>query len=549
MKAKAKSKLSPPGVFHEYEDPWNSLYIDLDALSDNYNWLRSKINKDAVFFPVLKANAYGHGLKETASVLSDLGCRNFAVDSPQEGIILRNSGIEEEILLMNPIPLWMAEQAVRYDLSVSVIHFSILEHLEQAASDLNKKCHVHLNINLGLNRMGIPTRNVPKLARQVNSYPHLILEGIFGQPREPDTALAAMNRLKNIVAELNKMGISVNNAHFANSITFLRHSETRELGVRLGILLYGVMPPEEGDKSINDLPLRPVMSLKTKVVQIQNVKSGSKVGYHAKNKVLRDSLIAVIPLGYYHGLDRKMTQNGFVIVKGKKAPFTGAISMNASMIDITDIPDVRIGEDVTLFGKHGGQMITLNELALRTGTIAAELMMRFGNSIERKYKYKGEGVSTLTIFLKGSQKVDIRYCRTVKDLPSNITFIDIASFLKTNLAPLDDSIDKINSALDYALASSAPGRGFILLAVSGGDILGVLVCVKTDTLDFIPENIIVYTCVHCEHRKKGLGTILVNQALECVEGKIKLHLEKNNPAKEFYKKLGFTLDHIEMRRE
>jgi len=549
MKAKTKSKLSPPGVVQEYEDPWNSLLIDLDTLKDNYNWLRSKINKDAVFFPVLKANAYGHGLKETASVLSDLGCRHFAVDSPQEGIILRNSGIESEILLMNPIPLWMAEQAVRYDLSVSVIHSSILESLEQAASDLNKKCRIHLNMNLGLNRMGIPTRNVTKLAKQVDSYPHLKLEGLFGQPREPGTALEAMDRLNNEVSELGKKGISVPNVHFANSITFLRHPETRELGVRLGILLYGVLPPEEGDKYINDLPLRPVMSLKTKVVQIQSVRSGSKIGYHAREKILRDSLIAVIPLGYYHGLDRKMTQNGFVIIKEKRAPFIGAISMNAAMVDITDIPDVRIGENVTLFGKHDNQMITLNEIASRTGTIAAELMMRFGNSIERKYIYKGEDVSKHIIFLKETQKVEIRYCQTVKDLPSNITFTDIALFLKSHLAPLDDSIDKINSALDYALASSAPGRGFILLAVSGGDILGVLVCVKTDTLDFIPENIIVYTCVHKDHRQKGLGSILVNQAFECVEGKIKLHLEKNNPAREFYKKLGFTLDYIEMRRE
>lgn len=542
-------KLSPPGVVQEYEDPWNSLYIDLDALKDNYNWLKSKISKGAVFFPVLKANAYGHGIKETAIVLSDLGCRNFAVDSPQEGIILRNSGIKEEILLMNPIPLWMAEQAVRYDLSVSVIHPSILEPLEQAASDLNKKCWIHLNINLGLNRMGIPTRNVPKLAREVNSYPHLILKGIFGQPREPGMAMEAMNKLINTAEVLKKMGISINNVHFANSVTFLKHAEARSLGVRLGILLYGVMPPEEAGQSHEDVPLRPVMSLKTKVVQIQRVSSGSKVGYHAKEIVSRDSIIGVIPLGYYHGLDRKMTKNGYVLIRGEKAPFIGAISMNAAMIDVTDIPDIGIGDDAVLFGSDKDQMITLNELASRTGTIAAELMMRFGNSIERKYIYKGEDVSTRVTFQEKNEQIEIRYCQTLKDLPSNFTFSDIALFLKKHLAPFDDPLERINSALDYALASSAPGRGFMLLALSREGIFGVLVCVKTDTLDFIPENIIVYTCVHREHRKKGIGSKLVNQAFKCMEGKVKLHLDKDNPAKNFYNKFGFRLNYIEMRRE
>jgi len=546
---KIKSHLSPPGVIQEYEDPWNSLFIDLDALKSNFEWLKSKFSKDATFFPVLKANAYGHGLKETASVLRNLGCRNFAVDSPQEGIILRNSGIEEEILLMNPIPLWMAEQAVRYDLSVSVIHSSILEPLEQAAANLNKKCRIHLNMNLGLNRMGIPTRIVPKLAQEVRSYPHLILEGLFGQPREPGTAMEGMNKLKNTMEVLKKRGIFIQNVHFANSITFLRFPEARSLGARLGILLYGVMPPEAAGQSHPDVPLKPVMSLKTKVVQIQKVSSGSKVGYHAKEIVSRDSIIGVIPLGYYHGLDRKMTKNGYVVIRGKQAPFTGAISMNAAMIDLTDIPDVKIGDDVALFGKHEDKTITLNDLASRTGTIAAELMMRFGNSIDRKYVYKEEDVSTKIIFPKENQKIDIRYCQTVKDLPPNITFSDIAVFLKTHLAPFDDPIDRINSALDYSLASSAPGRGFILLALSGEEILGVLVCAKTDTLDFIPENIIVYTCVHKEHRKKGLGSELVNQAFKCAEGKVKLHLEKDNPAKEFYKKLGFTLNYLEMRRE
>ena len=509
--------------------------------------MSSHVPHGCSLYAVLKADAYGHGLREAAAVLSDIGCRHFAVESPQEAITLRNSGIEDEILLMNPIPAWMAEQAVRHDLSVSVIHRSILEPLEEAAEALNNRCRIHVNMNLGLNRMGISTRKVPQLAKEVFRYPHLKLEGLFGQPHDAATAMDAMVKLQSTVEKLKKQGINIPQVHFANSITFLRFPEARKLGARLGILLYGVMPPEEANASARKHPLKPVMSLTTRVVQIQHLPKGSRLGYHAREKVARDSVIGVLPLGYYHGLDRKMTKNGSVLIRGQHAFFSGSISMNASMVDITDISGVRIGDEALLFGTQHNRRIELNDLALRTGTIAAELMMRFGGSVSRKYKSTEKDVSTRIDLRELDPRLEIRYIQTVKQLPGDITFADIVEFLQSHMKPFHDSSDKISSALDYALASSAPGKGFLLLVLSGGRILGALVTVRTDTGGFIPENVIVYLCVHKKFRNMGLGSRLIRESLECTEGDIKLHVEKNNPAVSLYKKLGFTSDYLEMR--
>jgi alanine racemase len=137
------TSLSLPQVNRDYEEPWNQLNIDLDALQFNYQKLRSKIPSKSVLYAVLKSDAYGHGLGEVGKLLVQAGCRNFAVETPQEGILLRKQGIESEILLLNPIPLWMAEMAVYYDFSVSVIHQSILQPLEDAALSMDKRCRIH----------------------------------------------------------------------------------------------------------------------------------------------------------------------------------------------------------------------------------------------------------------------------------------------------------------------------------------------------------------------------------------------------------------------
>jgi len=540
--------LSPPSVDKSFEDPWNILKIDLDALRSNYKLLRSKVPEEYPFFAVIKADAYGHGIRQVARVLSETGCTHFAVESPQEAIRIRNQGVKDEILLLNPIPEWMADLSVRHDLSVSVIHPSILEPLEKAAKEMDKMCSVHLNVNVGLNRLGIAPTKLVSVAEKVAARPHLKLESIFGQPRTPETALDAFRKLKQTYESLKGQNLHPDYYHFANSTTFLSHPETRKEGVRLGILLYGVLPMEqyrEGDSSIDVMP---VMRLTTEVVQIRNLPKGSRIGYHSQKKTQREKKIGIIPVGYYHGLKRRMTQNAYVLIRGKRAYFESGISMNSSTIDLTQIPEAKIGDKVTLIGTQGDEEISVNDLAESSGTIGAEIMMNFGKSIIRTYKLSDQ-THQVKVKLKQEKSGDIviRYSRTIKELPDWINYSEIADFLKDNLRTQEKTEMRIHKTLDYALSSNPRGTGFVILATRKERILGAVVCVQTDTAGFIPENIIAHLCVHKDYRNKGLGTRLVKEAIACSEGPMKAHVQKNNPAAGFLKKFGFKQNYLEMR--
>ncbi len=547
MKKQKKNRLSPPSIPKAWEDPWNKLCIDLEAVKYNYQYLKSQLPSGAVFYAVLKSDAYGHDLKEIGKVLSDSGCRHFAVESPQEGIRLRNEGISGEILLMNPIPVWMAELSVRHDLSVSVIHESILQALEDAAQLMGKTCRIHLNVNVGLNRMGASPTKALKMAGTAATKPHIELQGLFGQPRDAASTQESFGQLKHIYSELKSKGMAPKYLHFANSTTFLAQPETVADGVRLGILLYGVLPPEQYRAGTEAHPLKPVMSLKTEIVQIRELPAGSKIGYHSKEKTRKDLVIGTIPIGYNHGLDRKIMNGGYVLVRGQKAPFIGAISMNSSTIDITAIRHVTLGEEVIVIGRQGKGEISINELAATTNTIAAELMMRFGTSIARNFQISEKDVNSEIII--GQEKTDdihIRYFQTENELPEWLNVYDIVHFLQTNLSPIDDPENEIYSAIDYALSVHPDGQGFILLATTGEKLLGVTVCIQFDKADTNPENLIVYVCVHQKFRRKGLGSRLIREAIDCVDGAVKVQVEKTNPAIGLLKKIGFTNDYMEM---
>jgi alanine racemase len=501
----------------------------------------------AVFYAVLKANAYGHGLREIALTLAQAGCRHFAVESPQEGIRLRNQGITSEIILMNPVPLWMAEICVQHDLSVSVIHPSILLPLEEAARSMNKFCRIHLNVNVGLHRMGIARSRLLNVAREAADMPHLILQGIFGQPRTPESAPEAHRLLKESHRQLIKQGITLRSMHFANSAAFLSYPETAAEGARLGILLYGVLPIEIFKKASPPISLKPAMGLDTELVQIRDLPKGSRIGYHSHKKTKKNMKVGVIPLGYYHGLDRKLTHGGYVLLHERKVFFVGSISMNAAAIDITGIPGAKIGDRVTIIGKQGDQAISINQLAIQSETIAAELMMRLGGNLVRAYTLS-EGAPSSGLHLDhGDTGASILYLRSAKSLPDWLNISDIIEFIRQQMGSYSESENTIGYAIGYALSAVRPGKGFILLCVSEQRIIGVSVCIQTETYGFIPKNILLYLCVHPEFRGKGLGKGLLQDTLAAAGGDLKAHIQPGNPAAGFFKKMGFEKKFMEYR--
>jgi len=544
-----KATLSSPIERKEREDPWNQLVIDLDAVQSNYRYLRSRLPKDCTLYAVLKSDAYGHGIIEVGNALTEAGCQHFAVDSPQEGIQLRKQGVTGEILLLNPIPEWISETAVFHDLSVSIIHPSILQPLETAAEEMDKTCKIHLNVNVGLNRLGISPSKLLKIAREAFSKPHLQVEGLYAQPRDPGNAKESFRKICKLYEKMQSEGVAPKRLHFANSTTFLAHPEMSAGGVRLGILLYGVLPPEQFASRINPLPIKPAMTLNSRIIQMRVLPKGSKIGYRANQKIVRDTVIATIPIGYAHGLDRKLVKSSGVLIKGQRAPFIGAISMNNATVDVTNILVVEIGDLVTVVGKQGKSEISINELAAVSGTISAELMMRFGRGVARHYKSKYEHkISKVCVQLgKSADDIYIQYIQTEKELPEWINIHKIIDFLCTYLPPFDERISTIRSAIDFALSTDYDGNGFVLIATANRKILGVVVSIRNKTMGFIPENVLVYVCVHRDYRNMGLGSRLVREAIKYVDGDVKIHVKKQNPAVKLYRQLGFEDDYLEMR--
>ncbi|TFH46860.1 MAG: hypothetical protein E4G94_01455 [ANME-2 cluster archaeon] len=198
----------------EWEEPCNQLIIDLNAIQSNYQYLKSKLPVDCVFYAVLKTDAYGHGIIEVSNALARVGCQHFAVDTPHEGIQLRKQGFAGEILLLNPIPGWMAETAVYHDLSVSVIHPSILDSLEKAAQNLEKKVKIHVAVNVGLNRLGISSSGLMEIVNKISSTPSLKFEGLYGQARDHTSAKQSYEQLCSLYRKLKSTGVVPKHLHF-----------------------------------------------------------------------------------------------------------------------------------------------------------------------------------------------------------------------------------------------------------------------------------------------------------------------------------------------
>ena len=544
--------MAPKYNYKEYlqghrSDPWNVLSIDLDAIASNYRYLDTNVPDESTLYAVLKSDAYGHGIKEVGTCLADQGCRHFAVETPQEGVLLRHACIQGEILIMNPIPDWMTELVVSYDLSPSVIHPSILEPLNKAAVDHGHICKVHLNLNVGLHRMGIAPSKITQVVHQLADCSHLEFTGLYGQPRDPDSIPVAFDMLISVRDKLIKDGLEPQQVHFANSITYLTHPETAELGLRIGILLYGILPPEQAKKIDDYEQFKPAMKLTSKIVQIRHLNKGSLIGYRTRTRTKRDSVIATIPIGYAHGLDRRMAKEGLVLIQGRPAPYIGPISMNAATVDVTDIPDPQIGMPVIVVGKADRFMLNLNRQARQAGTIAADLMTRFGTGVDRDFKYRMNQQSISTkIELKDKIIACIYTVRNEEELPHQLTVQDIIDFLLKNMIPYGDDQDTYHSAISHALALHQSG-GFLIITQLGSELTGVLVCVRTNTSGFIPENIAVYICSHKEYREKGIAKKMVELALETCKGPMKLHADFENPAIRLYENLGFTQNYIEMR--
>jgi len=350
--------------------------IDLDAIAGNVRRLRQIVTPQAQILAVLKADAYGHGASKVARVALNNGATWLGVACLGEALTLREQGIEAPILVLGFTPAWQARQVVQNNISATVFSTPVAEALSQAARDLGRPARVHIKVDTGMGRLGLLPEEVLPFMREIARLPALEIEGIFSHLAAADEEDLTYThwqiaRFEEVLRTLEGEGLRPPLAHIANSAAALRLREAHYDMVRIGIALYGLSP-----SACVPLPegFRPALSFKCQVAQVKSLPEGSFVGYGRTFRTSRPSRIAVIPVGYADGFRRAPRHWGEVLVRGRRAPLVGRVSMDQATIDVTDIPDVRQGDEVVLIGEQGGERITVEEVAERLGTIHYEVI-------------------------------------------------------------------------------------------------------------------------------------------------------------------------------
>lgn len=371
--------------------------VDLDALVHNYRSAQ-KAAGDAKTLAVLKANAYGHGAVEAARALSAAGADYFAVAAPCEAVELREAGIGEPIILLGIAP--DSDIAQLAELNIELACPSV-DHARKFAALAGKTVRVHIQLDTGMSRLGFDTVSGPAQAAEqiaeAASLSGLEIAGMFTHFCVSDTREEDEYTLRQFALfcetrdELQKRGISIPLCHCANSAAILRFPQMRLDMVREGIILYGVAPDDWMD-GMGDL--RPVMSVRTRVMQVKEIKAGTTVGYGRTWRAERDTRVATLGIGYADGYPRGGSNKHELLVNGKRVRQIGRVCMDITMIDVTGL-DVQQGDVVTVLGTDGGACITASDVAKTANTIAHEFLCNVNRRVPRIYLKDGKPVSRM----------------------------------------------------------------------------------------------------------------------------------------------------------
>ena len=364
--------------------------IDTDALAHNLRVIRGRVGREVQILAAVKANAYGHGAVECARRLESEGVDWFGVALPEEGIELRQAGITRPILCLGGF--WNGQEAtcLRERLTPVVYRLDMIESLDRAARDVKVNADVHVKIDTGMGRLGVRANEMPEFIAELKRFPNIRVDGLMTHLAAADDDAQKeftedqLDKFDEAVRVFRESGFSPTFIHAANSAATFSYSRAGENMVRPGGTLYGfvrdVLP-----SSVETPPLRPVMSLYSRVMLLKRVPKGEKLGYGCTFETTRESLIATIPIGYDDGYPRALSNRGRVIVREQFAPVVGRVSMDLTLIDVTDVSGVALDDQVTLLGSEGESWITAEDLGELAGTISYEITCGITNRVPRIY--------------------------------------------------------------------------------------------------------------------------------------------------------------------
>jgi alanine racemase len=370
--------------------------VSLRTLRENYRIIRDYVGQGVTVCAVVKAYAYGHGAVECAKALQDEGATWLGVTSLDEAIPLREEGIDTRILLMTGFWRGEEEEVVRLGLTPTLWEVAHVEVMERAAIRVGAAQHaVHLKIDTGMGRLGATIEELPQVLQALRSASHLKLEGAATHLASSEVldAPSVAEQLKTFEAArrlLREFGFNPAHVHAANTSAVISHHESWNTMVRPGLALYGYhLPFERAGRIVSGrglkLPVKPVLTWKTRIFSLREMKAGQALGYGGTYVTKAPSRIAVLPVGYADGLNRGLSAGGRVIVRESYAPIVGRISMDLTLVDVTGISDVEVGDEVVLLGSSDGLNVDAREHAELANTIPYEILCAISKRVPRRY--------------------------------------------------------------------------------------------------------------------------------------------------------------------
>jgi alanine racemase len=361
--------------------------VDLAALTHNLSQIRERLRPDSRIMAVVKANAYGHGAVEVSRALVGSGITRLAVASIQEGVCLREAGINADILVLVDLFDKHTDELIAHRLTPVITEQRLLPGLVKAAEKAARPFPIHIKVDTGMGRLGFSPADLASLFNALPGWKPLHVEGFMthladSDGEDPSHTEQQLKTFRGLLEQAEQRGITPPLVHVANSAAIIRYPQSHFSLVRPGIMLYGYHTLPD---SVPCPRLLPVLSLQTTVMQLRTIKPGETISYNRTFVATRPSTIAVLPVGYADGYSRRLSNRGCVLIKGRRAPIVGLICMDMTMVDVTDVPSVHVGDTVALIGRDQENSIWASDIADCTQTIPYEVLCAIGPRIPRVY--------------------------------------------------------------------------------------------------------------------------------------------------------------------
>lgn len=376
--------------------------VNLDAIYDNMKNIKENTKDGTGMIAVIKTDGYGHGAVPIAKTVDEL-VWGYAVATSDEGVNLRTNGVTKPVIILGCTHESQYEKIVENDLRPAIFTFEDAKKLSDVACSESKKAKIHIKIDTGMSRIGFhPDKDSVKVISDISRLPGIEIEGIFthfyaSDETDKTSAYEQYKIFNNIISELEKQGVNIPIKHCSNSAAIIDMPDVNMDCVRVGIALYGMYPSDEVDKT--KVKLTPAMELKSHIICLKEVEKGVGISYGATYVTSEKTKVATVSVGYGDGYRRSLSNKGYVLIRGQKAPILGRVCMDQFMVDVTHIKDVQRGDVVTLLGKDGDMEITAEELAGMAGeTFNYEIVCDIGKRIPRVFYRHGEIVAMKDYF-------------------------------------------------------------------------------------------------------------------------------------------------------